>query len=234
MEGKRFINTEGCGYTVIKYISSISCTIQFDTGEIRTNMSADNVRKGKVKNKNTPSLKNIGFIGYGEYNNKNARQAYIRWTAVFDRCYSTKEKYPTYIDCSVGKEWHNFQNFAQWYEENYVQGFVLDKDVLFKGNKIYSPETCCFVPQEINILFTSYNKGNLPIGVKKIGNKFYAYLRKGGDKIHLGIYNSSEEAFYAYKIAKEDWIKEIADKWREQITKLCYTSMYNYKIEITD
>jgi hypothetical protein len=72
------------------------------------------------------------------------------------RCYSLKwsSKFPTYKDCIVDERWHNFQIFGEWFEENYVEGFELDKDILGKSSKIYSPETCCFVPQEINLMFT--------------------------------------------------------------------------------
>ena len=78
---------------------------------------------------------------------------------MLERCYSqkTQEKHTTYKECSVSEEWYNFQNFAEWMDKNYnyetMQKWHLDKDILFKGNKIYSPERCAFVPQEINVLF---------------------------------------------------------------------------------
>ena len=132
-------------------------------------------------------------------------------------------------------EWHNFQNFAQWHEENYIEGFVLDKDILQKGNKIYSPENCCFVPNEINVLFTKRqnDRGDLPVGVIKSYNRYIFQLSKNG-KRHRKSYETPEEAFQAYKQAKENYIKEIADKWRGKITEKVYEALYAYKVEITD
>ena len=163
---------------------------------------------------------------------------------MFFRCYDTKniKRYPTYQDVSVCEEWHNYQNFAKWFEENYnpevMEGWHLDKDIIVKGNKIYSPETCCFVPSDINYLITKANsiRGDYPIGVKfnKKRNKFYAILTKYNKPFLVGTYTTAEEAFYAYKEAKEAHIKEVADKWKEQITDKVYKSLINYKIEITD
>jgi len=119
---------------------------------------------------------------------------------------------------------------------NYERDFHLDKDILVKGNKVYSPETCCFVPVEINILLIKNNskRGNLPIGVSKNGNKFQATISKGVIREHLGTFEISEEAFEAYKIAKEVYIKELADKWRGQITEQTYQALINYKVKIND
>ena len=147
-----------------------------------------------------------------------------------------QEKQPSYIGCLVDEEWHNFQNFAEWFEDNYVEGWHLDKDILIKGNKIYSPETCCFVPLEINSLFTKSDKirGEYPIGVSKKDKKYQANVNKNSGFIFLGAFNTPEEAFQVYKTAKEDYIKEVADKWRGQITEQVYQAMYSYQVEITD
>jgi hypothetical protein len=158
----------------------------------------------------------------------------------YDKRY--KEKNPTYINCSVSSFWHNFQNFARWYEENWKPWmdttWHLDKDILFKGNKIYSPETCCLVPREINLLFVKCDKsrGNLPIGICNSENKkkFLVSLNKGGKQVHIGTFDTIEEAFQAYKTAKEEYIKEMADVWKPLITKQVYQALINYKVEITD
>ena len=119
----------------------------------------------------------------------------------------------------------------------------LDKDILFKGNKIYSPNTCVFVNKTINCLFTKSNKirGDLPIGVKLGKNNkyvsqysYYDFIKKKKIKKGLGYYNTIEEAFNSYKIAKENNIKRVADYYKEKIPKKLYEAMYNYKVEITD
>ena len=133
-------------------------------------------------------------------------------------------------------EWHNFQVFAKWFDENYKEGFVLDKDILLKGNKIYSPDTCVFVPREINGIFTlrQNKRGDYPIGVLKNGNKFQANIVRYNKREYLGTFNTPEEAFQVYKVAKEDYIRHVANKWKNQITEECYQALLNYKIEITD
>ena len=112
------------------------------------------------------------------------------------------------------------------------EGFHLDKDILIKGNKIYSFKTCCFVPVEINSLLTKTNskRGNLPIGVSKSGNKYKARLNSN----LLGTFDTSKEAFKVYKVAKEKHIKEVAEIWKSQITKQVYKALLKYKVEIID
>lgn len=106
-------------------------------------------------------------IGEGNYkvsDNTIVNLNYSTWLSMLKRCYNIEFqfKHSSYIGCSVHEDWHNFQNFAKWYDENYYsignERIALDKDILVKGNKIYSPETCIFVPHNINNLFT---KGNI-------------------------------------------------------------------------
>lgn len=109
-------------------------------------------------------------------------------------------------------------------------------DILVKGNKIYSPETCCFVPQEINLLFVknNVNRGILPIGVHKGRNKFKSVCSTYNEINRLGTFDTPLEAFIAYKTFKETHVKKLADKWRGQITERCYNALMDYKVEIDD
>ena len=165
------------------------------------------------------------------------------------RCYNKKhhEKYSTYIDCEASKEFHNFQNFGEWDGDNFyqIEGEImnLDKDILVKGNKIYSPDTCIYVPQRINKLFVKCNKsrGKYPIGTYLYRNGKYVaqcYLinpKTGKSKIkHLGIYSTQEKAFEIYKYYKECNIKEVADYYKEQISDKLYNALYDYEVEIND
>ena len=168
---------------------------------------------------------------------------YNAWRNMLMRCYDEKNflKQPTYEDCTVCEEWHNFQNFAKWYDDNYyeVEGnsTQIDKDILVKGNKIYSPDTCCFVPQNINKLLTnsSVRRGLYPIGVISQNNQYGASCRDGsGTRIHLGLYKTPELAFEAYKIYKEESIKILAEKHYGLIPKNVYNALIEYKVEITD
>jgi hypothetical protein len=200
--------------------------------------------EGTIKNPRFPFLYGLGYVGDGVYKTKGFHKKtpyYVKWFNIFERCYNGV--YPSYKTVKVCEEWHNFQNFAKWYEENWKSDYMdnkwsLDKDILVKGNKIYSPETCCFVPQEINSLFIKLNsrRGEYPIGVYLSKNKKYISNFTKGKRVtmYLGTYNTPEEAFQVYKETKESYIKEIADKWKGQISDKVYEAMYNYKVEIDD
>jgi hypothetical protein len=118
----------------------------------------------------------------------------------------------------------------------------LDKDILFKGNKIYSPETCCFVPNEINVLLCKNDskRGKMPIGVyeRKMvnGYKYVAYVNNTKKHFHLGTFDTPKEAFQAYKSAKEAYIKEMATQYYKdgKITERVYDALMKYEVEITD
>jgi hypothetical protein len=196
-----------------------------------------------MSNKFLKTVRGIGYIGEGKYLvsiKRKHTKIYITWRGLLERCYSESYhiKKPTYKDCSVHPDWHNFQVFAEWFEKNYVEGFELDKDILIKGNKIYSPETCCFIPPEVNTLFTKSNKarGEYPIGVSFVKSikKFISQLSIENRQINLGYFDTPEEAFYAYKIGKEDYIKLVGDKYKSRITEACYQALTKYKVEITD
>lgn len=166
------------------------------------------------------------------------------------RCYSIKyhEDYPTYIECEVCDDWKYYSNFKKWYNENYYEcneeRMHLDKDIICKGNKIYSPETCVFVPQRISSIFENkiYKKGEYPIGVSysKTAKRFKAQCNvyNVGDKkyknIGLGYYNTPEEAFYKYKEFKEDYIKKVAEEYKDIIPVNLYEAMNKYVVDIND
>ena len=120
----------------------------------------------------------------------------------------------------------------------YNETMSLDKDILFKGNRIYSPETCIFVPQKINNLLVKSDKlrGDLPIGVCNYKNdKFISYCSDGyGNCVCLGIFETALEAFQSYKKYKETVIKLIADEYKNMIPCELYNSLQNYQVEIND
>ena len=172
--------------------------------------------------------------------------AYKHWRSIIHRvhCASYTSEHPTYQDCSIHSSWLLFSNFLSWFEnaENgYQKGLQLDKDILVKGNKEYAPDKCCFVPQEINKLFTKRDncRGNLPIGVsqnKRRGKPFRSTITMHGRPNVIGYYNTPEEAFYAYKDVKERYMKSIAEKYFQEgkITKKVYDALMKYEVEITD
>ena len=198
----------------------------------------------KDKSSNIRSVYNVGYLGVGKYLNvENGKNTYVYcvWNGMLRRCYSKEylKKFPSYIGCTVHEDWHNFQNFAKWFDQNYIKGCQLDKDILIKGNKVYSSGTCCFVPQEINSLLTnSKNKrGNYLIGVRKNkSGKYSSYISFNKKQIHLGTFDYEIEAFLKYKKEKENIIKEQSSKYFKdgKINMNVHMALYHYKINITD
>lgn len=236
-------NNNGEEFEIIEYVNALNCTIRFmDVNKyIIENVSYKRIELGKVKNPFALSVFGVGFYG-GSTKNKS-KLSVNKWRYVLARCYhnKSKEKRPAYKNVTVCDDWHNYQNFAKWHEDNFkshMQGWHLDKDILTKGNKVYSSETCCFVSHEINTLFNiqEARRSDLPSSVTRIKNsmKYRSMIHIYDKTFHLGVFNTIEEAFQAYKIIKEGHIKEIADKWRGQITEPTYQAMYNYQVEITD
>ena len=245
--GETRLNNNGEEMKIVRYDNAFDIDIQFvKDGVILEHRQYDHFKKGQIKNPMFPSVHGVGFIGVGKFKpfdeNGKPTRCYIIWRAMFQRCYCSnhQDKYPTYKGCTVDEKWHNFQVFAEWYYENYYEigneKMNLDKDILHKGNKVYSPDTCVFVPASINTLFVKCDKarGEYPIGVRKMRNKFEARLSRGNGMEHLGVFNTANEAFLTYKIAKEQYIKEVAEKYKDKIPCELYEAMVAYEVDIND
>lgn len=151
--------TNHCGtLTIVAYAGAEAVTVTFDDPKYETTTTSFNIRKGQVKNRLAPSVYGVGFLGVGPHKSKRngvQTDSYKCWISMLERCYCERrlEIYPCYQDCSVSPEWHNFQVFAEWYENNYPKDggkYDLDKDIKVAGNRIYSPEFCMFVTEREN------------------------------------------------------------------------------------
>lgn len=192
---------------------------------------------------------NINF-GKGFYNddNNNVKITYLpsysTWHRMLMRCYDEKvhKLQPKYKDCIVCDEWHNLYEFNKWYLNNHYtvpnQRMELDKDIVHKGNKIYSPENCVFVPQRINGLIVNAKaiRGELPIGVyyDKQKKRYIANMNYEGKNLKIKHCNTPIEAFMWYKWYKEAYIRQVADEYKEFIPVKLYNALYNWSVEITD
>lgn len=251
--GEIGISSDGYEIKIVEYNETRDIIIEFqDEHKARTRGNYQQFQKGAFKNPYHRSVCGVGYLGEGEYKvGKDGKHtsAYKVWIKMLQRCYDAYyiNKRPTYIDCYVCEKWHNFQNFAKWFYKNYYeiegQQMHLDKDILYKGNKIYSPNTCVFVPERINALFTKGNKirGIYPIGVHKHLNRCLVAqcsIFKDGERkfIYLGSFSLDKpfQAFYSYKVFKENYIKQVADEYKDLIPKELYDAMYKYEVEIND
>ena len=210
-----------------------------------------NFKNGNIKCPYEPRTFGIGCIGEGKYKGKEngeTHKYYVIWVSMLQRCYDPKyqERYPTYNRCKVEDFFLNFQHMCEWLDENYYEvpgeKMHLDKDILCKGNKVYSRETCIFVPERINLLFVKRdnNRGDNPIGVEDLpsGNYRVRCSNGFGKQIDLGVYPTKEEGFKVYREYKEKVIKETIGSYEGKIPEPYYTrlktAMYNYEVEITD
>lgn len=145
---------------------------------------------------------------------------YKAWEGMLRRCYSDKylKKQPTYAGCSVCDEWLIFSNFKKWMQAQDYIGKHLDKDIIFIGNKIYSPSTCAFIDRATNNFVTDRAslRGEWPIGVSwhKDVKKLYSYCRNQltGKMEHLGYFNCPNEAHLAWKAKKREISFIIAER----------------------
>ncbi len=186
-----------------------------------------------------------GKIGVGNYKSgvcgkSIPTKVYQLWLDMLRRCYSPqKQKIAySYVGCTVSENFKNFQFFAEWCNNQVgfgLKGYELDKDLLIKGNKLYSENTCVFLPRKLNCLIKLPIKiRSLPPCVYKDGNTYRVIIRVGDRKKSFGRYLSVEEAFYVYKTFKESVIKETAERWKDQIDPRAYNALISYEVEITD
>lgn len=243
------VNKFGSKIIIVEYRNCHDLDVLFPEYNYRLN----HVTYGEIKRQSLvcpyeKRIYNKGYFGVGEFkscDNSKTTDEYVDWYDMLKRVYDIKylTKHTSYIGTELYEDWHNFQLFAQWRKENYYeipnQKMCLDKDILTKGNKLYSPDTCIYVPQNINKLFTKSDKirGEYPIGVYLFTKnmKYKAQCNNGrGKTIHLGYFDTPEEAFNQYKKYKEHIIKEVADEYKEYIPHQLYQAMYDYRVEITD
>ena len=231
---------------IIEYNGRDDIIVEFqDEYKAKIHTCYNNFLKGGIKNPYNKSVCNIGYLGEGKYNHKDYPKMYNHWIHMIRRCYNpyALNRNPTYIDCFICESWHCFQNFGEWYERKYYEcnneEMHLDKDILIKGNKIYSPNTCIFVPKRINALFTKRqnDRGDCPIGVRwhKRDKKFDVSCNDANcNQQYLGRFDNEIDAFICYKNYKEKVIKQVADEYKELIPKELYEAVYKYEVEIND
>lgn len=175
---------------------------------------------------------------YESHVNKKASSSYRTWKNMIMRAYCAKYQanFPTYIGCSVDSDFLEYQVFAEWYySQKYSNhGYALDKDILVPNNKVYSSDTCCFVPNELNSLLLDNRaiRGKHKQGVcfDKARGKFMASMKVDGRFKNLGRFNSELEAYQVYKKAKEAHVKVKALEWQDRIADNVFEALMNWQL----
>lgn len=240
--GKERKTNEGCEIKIVNGGSKKSyCTIRFyNPINYTKEILVDTFKNGSVKNDYLKTVFGIGFFGIGKHKTRikgRKSDIYNIWYSMMSRCYDkTAKDYVNYgaIGVCVCEEWHNFQFFADWYEGNFDKTIMfdenkkrwqIDKDILSKNTKIYSPETCCFIPNTLNKLLTTSNKSNTSgfMGVTKEAGKWRARIQINNKKVSLGSFDTPKEASKAYKRRRRILIHE----WKK---KCHYDLKIPYKI----
>lgn len=220
--------------------------VVYFVNKIPTDFRIENLTLVRDIKDRTPCIEPKVIFGVGINNRMKPTNGewyipHMTWRNMITRCYSEESHkiHPTYKDCTVSDNFKYYEYFYEWYHNQIGfsnEGWHLDKDILVKGNKIYSETTCCLVPIEINNLFikTESSRGIYPIGVIFSQNRYVAQININNKRVKLGNFNTVTEAFNSYKIRKELYIKEIADKYKGLIDDRVYEAMYKYQVEITD
>lgn len=238
--GEINMSSKGIPMKIISYRNYSDIDVEFldENHYVKKHTCYINFKNGSIKNPFDKIVYGVGYIGIGDYPtwiNKQMTKDYRAWYNMMVRCYEVKNQrfHQSYINrVVVCDEWHSFQNFAKWYDENKYScdcTLQLDKDILYPGNKIYHPDKCLLVPQKINTLFINRpNKNGLPSGITKMKSGYRAQYNEE----NLGTYQTLEEAFGVYAKKKESVIKDVANSYKQIISKKVYEALYNYRVVI--
>ena len=237
-------------FEIVKYNNAKDVEVRFLKTGYEMVAQLGHIKNGDVKDPYAPSVYGVGVVGtkYPPSEGGRNTKRYALWCHMLERCYSDnfKKKNPTYEGCEVSDNFKSYEYFYEWCNKQIGFGndgnrnqFQLDKDLLIKGNKVYSESTCVFIPSEINSLLINCTalRGKHLIGVCwcKRDKAFKAQVsRNKGMQENLGYFKTEIEAFNAYKVAKESFIKEQANKWKSQIDPRAYNALMKYTVEITD
>ena len=249
--GESRINIHGEKMTIVEYNNSCDIVVEFDdVYKTRVKTQYGNFIRGVTSNPSNKLVFGVGITGnkYPVKVKNVITKEYNTWVNMLCRCFSEdwKEKHPTYETSQCCQEWLNYSIFYEWLhsQDNFeiwkdMPRSGLDKDIIKKHNKLYSPETCCLVPDRINSLFIKADamRGKLPIGVSiNDKGKYRATLQNQNDHLYLGDFTTPEKAFFEYKKHKEKLIQDVADEYYKKgaITEKCYQAMLNYEVEIDD
>ena len=241
--GEEKLNKFGSKMKIVDYRNAKDIDVYFEEYNwVAKNKQYYNFKIGNIKCPYEPKVYNSGYLGEGKYKckeNGKTTRIYNTWNSMIERCCSQKfkNKNHTYSICKVCDEWLNFQVFAEWFHENYyeINGEIidLDKDFLSGKTKIYSPQTCVFIPQSINktIIHTRNKHSGLPTGVIHANDNANVYVvkyRENNKDVFVGRFHSVEDAYNAYLCAKNNRLKDLLNKYKEYMPNNVCDAIENY------
>lgn len=244
LPGDVFPLSGGGSCVVIEYRGYDQILIEHqDRYRHRDTVESNQLRSGKVKNPYQKTTFGVGFFGCGPNRasaNGKMTPAYKTWRNMMRRSYCSEfqAETPTYDGCSVADEWHDFQNFAEWYyaqPNNSIPGFDLDKDLTIVGNKVYSRKSCSILPKDINTLLMDCGsrRGSLPQGVSFSKEKglYLAQVKIDGATKYLGRFADPASAREAYVKSKTHNIRRVAAKYQPVLPPQVYENLMSWTLQ---
>lgn len=234
--GDRFRNNKGNWAEVIDPVKWDNIIVKFDNTNTVKSFQSDNLKRGIFFDPFDKTYWDFGYLGEGIYSGKRDKDIFNTWMHMIERCYNVKSKpYKQYggIGVTVCNEWANFQTFTEWFVKNKIQDYHLDKDLLYLGNKVYSPETCIFIPPSVNSLFTgSGDLKNMGVHPTKNKLKYSATVNNKDHGGYLGVFDTWVDAKKAYLDRKLIIVKKLTDTYEldervvNNLIKLCSIEYY--------
>lgn len=242
-EGKLFSSKSYGDFKVIEYITNNRVLVEFITTRYRKYVATKELLSGGVKDPYFPKIFGVAYCGEGCYPMSYYRQgvkfhapAYEVWRSKLKNIYGSTKSSHLYMDVTFCKEWLNYQNFAKWFYAQvmlYGKGGSVDKDLLFLGNREYSPYTCAYIPSAVNSLFTGTSGKISGVHFDNSKKKWVAQIQNGmlcsnGNKrqTYLGMYIDKASADNAYYKAKLEHVKAVALKYQEQLPPALFYKLY--------
>jgi len=216
--GKR-LNTPDGVVEIVAYNGCMSVKIKFIETGYQITTQAGHILRGQVRDKLKPTVYGKDFSGDGPHKGSKSSRAYKLWSDIFTRCYGGGNL--PYMGCSIDPQWYNFQEFAEWcaWQRGFELNWHLDKDILTPGNRIYSAQTCVFVPREMNNFYVNTDNA-----------KGYSQTKSGGYAVYvgnkyLGVYQDEAAARLRYREGKRDKCRELLNKWSDNLDERVVVAM---------
>ena len=228
----------GCQYIVLEYVGKSQYLIEFQD-EFKYKMLArgSRLKEGKIQNPYFRGFNGQGYVGVGNHVTSGGnREAYMRWQSIWRRIGQVNSPYFTaYVDCTMSVEWHDLQNFGDFYWGDPYRHYdwALDKDIIVPMNREYGPYTCAYVPVELNA-FMSFNRtkvNDLPTGVNPNKSKWAASVKVDGKEFRIGSFSSIEEASEMYKMYKKKEATRLAQKWEGLVDPRVTEALFNFEVD---